>query len=195
MIFSKGSGIAKRDKKREDRRDKPGSSGEMADMMQGGGIAGAVDDRTAALEKKVKELEALVKGLTEEFLDMKSVVMRLNRFSESRTEMRGAAKQAVPGATGQAAGAAGTVTLQRKGARTTESVQVQTAAPKEPEKMDMIMQNDGTLKPEKRKETNEYIVASANYNKQRAKPSGSDDPKRKNTLIVAEEDEKAGSKK
>ena len=167
----------------------------MADMMQGGGMAGAVDDRTAALEKKVKELEALVKGLTEEFLDMKSVVMRLNRFSESRPDIRGAAKQAAAGMAGQAGGAAGTVTLQRKGVRTPEPAPVQAAAPKEPEKMDMIMQNDGTLKPEKRKDTNEYIVASANYNRQRAKPSGGDDPKRKNTLIVAEEDEKAGSKK
>ncbi len=163
----------------------------MADMMQGGGIAGAADDRTAALEKKVKELEALVKGLTEEFLDLKSVVMRLNRFSESRTDMR-SVKPGAPAA-GQAAGA-GTVTLQRKGVRTPETAPAQ-APVREPEKMDLIMQNDGTLKPEKRKDSNEYIVASANYNRQRAKPTGGDDPKRKNTLIVAEEDEKAGSKK
>ncbi len=156
-------------------------------------MAGAVDDRTAALEKKVKELEALVKGLTEEFLDLKSVVMRLNRFSESRQDIR-AAKQAAAGMAGQGGEAAGTVTLQRKGVRAPEPVPVQAAAPKEPERMDMIMQNDGTLKPEKRKDSNEYIVASANYNRQRAKPAGGDDPKRKNTLIVAEEDEKAGKK-
>ena len=44
------------------------------------------EERVAALERKMKEMEALVKGLTEELLDLKSIAMRLNKFSEERRQ-------------------------------------------------------------------------------------------------------------
>jgi hypothetical protein len=56
----------------------------------------------------------------------------------------------------------------------------------------MIMQPDGTLKPEKRK-SNDYIVASAAYSKkgkQQTEGSG-----KKNDLIVAAEEDTDAAKK
>ena len=41
-------------------------------------VPAAVPDNTIALERKVRELEALVNGLTEELLDLKSVTRRLS---------------------------------------------------------------------------------------------------------------------
>lgn len=41
-------------------------------------VPAAVPDNTLALERKVRELEALVNGLTEELLDLKSVTRRLS---------------------------------------------------------------------------------------------------------------------
>jgi hypothetical protein len=58
--------------------------------------------------------------------------------------------------------------------------------------MSMIMQQDGTLKPEKRK-TGDYIVASASYSKKgKQQVSGAG---KKSELIVAEEKEQDESKK
>ena len=50
----------------------------MVTMMESSG-SGAGEDRIAALEKKVKEMEALVKGLTQELLDLKSIAMKMSK--------------------------------------------------------------------------------------------------------------------
>jgi glycine cleavage system protein P-like pyridoxal-binding family len=130
-------------------------------------------DRITALERKMKEMEALMKGLTEELLDLKSIAMKLNKVSEER---RVELKMSKPVA--QATASGGTVIMP-----IAEPV----------EKMDQIMQLDGTLKPEKRA-NGDYIVASASYSKKKPGFSESGDPKKKNTLIVAEDDEKAAKK-
>ena len=141
------------------------------------------EERISALEKKFKEQEALVKGLTEEMLDLKSIVMRLNKVAEER----GRAELKMTRASGSAA--ASTVVVPKG------RVQPQTARtpppPPEPEKMDMIMQPDGTLKPEKRK-SSDYIVASASYSK-KAKQQASGAGK-KADLIVAEDEEQEAKK-
>ena len=54
-------------------------------MVNGSAGGAAGDDRIAALERKVKEQEALVKGITEELLDLKSIVMKLSKASEERS--------------------------------------------------------------------------------------------------------------
>jgi len=51
-------------------------------------VAGADDERLRELERKVRELDALVKGLTEEVLDVKSVAMKLARETDERRERR-----------------------------------------------------------------------------------------------------------
>jgi len=139
-----------------------------------------VDERVAALEKKMREIEAMVKGLTEELLDLKSVTMKLSKASEERTraEMRmGKAAAPTPG---------GPVILQKKPVATPPP-QRPAPAPVEtaPEKMDMIMQPNGTLAPEKRKNS-DYIIASAGFSKKKQSAAG---PGKKNDLIVAEDEE------
>ncbi|HOT04277.1 MAG TPA: hypothetical protein PK069_08870 [Methanolinea sp.] len=139
-----------------------------------------VDERVAALEKKMREIEAMVKGLTEELLDLKSVTMKLSKASEERTraEMRmGKAAAPTPG---------GPVILQKKPVAT-PPLQRPAPAPVEtaPEKMDMIMQPNGTLAPEKRKNS-DYIIASAGFSKKKQSAAG---PGKKNDLIVAEDEE------
>jgi hypothetical protein len=142
------------------------------------------EERVAALERKMKEMEALVKGLTEELLDLKSIAMRLNKFSEERRQelkMMKPSAQPEPGS--------GTVVMQKKG-----TAPERVAAPVVEEKhMDMIMQPDGTMKMEERRGDNHYIVASAGF-ASRKKMGSSPDPK-KSSLIVAEDDDKESSKK
>ena len=135
------------------------------------------EERITALEKKVREMEAMMKGLTDELLDLKSIAMRLNKVNEERRAELKMTRPATPGAPG-------TVVVQKRPA-------APQAAEPEPEKMDMIMQQDGTLKPERRK-SSDYIVASASYSKKAKQQEGSG---KKNNLIVAEDEEKDAGKK
>lgn len=150
--------------------------------------SGPVEDRVAVLEKKMKDMEALVKGLTEELLDLKSIAMRLNKVSEERrTELR-----MVKPSTAATGAASSTVIMQKRPGQPSGSVRVPQPVPEpEPEKMDMIMQPDGTLKPEKRRGDREYIVASAGFAKK--KQGSSQGSGKRNDLIVAEEEEKDSS--
>jgi hypothetical protein len=159
-------------------------------MMNGSAGGAAGDDRVAALEKKIKELEALVKGITEELLDLKSITMKLSKTSEERSRqelkrvqpiVQGAQPQAAAGGTAPG----GTVVMQRKSARQGEPVK-----PGEPA-MDMIMQPDGTMKLEPRRGDKNYIIASAGYGKKK----GREPAKKQSDLIYAADDEKAGPAK
>jgi len=154
-----------------------------------GGAAG--DDRIAALERKLREMEALVKGITEELLDMKSIVMKLSKASEERSRqelkrvqpiVQGAQPQA--GGGGPAAGGS-TVVMRPKSAKAGEP-----AKPDEPP-MDMIMQPDGTMKLEQRRGDKNYIVASAGYGRKK----GKEPAKKQGDLIYAADDEKASPAK
>jgi hypothetical protein len=144
---------------------------------------GTPEDRITALERKMKDMDALVKGLTEELLDLKSIAMRLNKVSEERRQELKTVKPVLGGTP------SGTVVMQKKG-----SVASTPRAPEPPkeEPMEMIMQTDGTLKPEKRKAGGEYVVASAGYSKKKGSVG---DTKRKDNLIVAEDEEKSPSAK
>lgn len=155
-----------------------------------GGAAG--DDRIAALERKVREQEALVKGITEELLDLKSIVMKLSKASEerSRQELKRiqpsvqAAPQAAPAAGGSPA-AASTVVMRPRSVRQPEAPKADEPA------MDMIMQPDGTMKLEPRRGDKNYIVASAGFGRKK----GGGPSKKQNDVIYAAEDEKAGPAK
>jgi hypothetical protein len=157
----------------------------MAEIIKNPDVPGmTTEERVAVLERKLKEMEALVKGLTEELLDLKSIAMRLNKFSEERRQELKMMKPAV-----QSDSTSGTVVMQKKGA-----VPERAPAPAVEEKhMDMIMQPDGTMKMEERRGDNHYIVASAGF-ASRKKNGSSSEPK-KSSLIVAEDDDKESSKK
>jgi hypothetical protein len=152
-------------------------------------LSAATEDRIAALEKKVREMEALVKGLTQELLDLKSVAMKMNKQSEERSRQelrRGPIVAGAPAAPAAAPATApspgGSTVIRPKGARQAEAP----AAPAEPA-MDMIMQPDGTMKLEPRRGDKDYIVASAGYGKKK----GAAGKQKQSDLIYATEETKS----
>jgi len=157
-------------------------------------LSAATEDRIATLEKKVKEMEALVKGLTQELLDLKSVAMKMTKQSEerSRQELRrgpvvaGAPAQQAAGPAASPAATAGSTIIRPKGAKQAEAP----AAPAEPA-MDMIMQPDGTMKLEQRRGDKDYIVASAGYGRKK----GAAGKSKQSDMIVAVEENKDPAKK
>jgi hypothetical protein len=167
----------------------------LVKMMESSG-SGAGEDRVAALEKKVNEMEALVKGLTQELLDLKSIAMKMSKQTEerSRQELKRVQPivQGAPSASsaGGAAApqAAGSTVVFRKGGRPADA---EPAAPAEPA-MDMIMQPDGTMKLEPRRGDKNYIVASAGYG--RNKKGVSAKPKQSDLIYAVEEDKDAAKK-
>ncbi|WP_292370180.1 hypothetical protein [Methanoregula sp. UBA64] len=160
-------------------------------MMENAG-SGAGEDRVAALEKKVNEMEALVKGLTQELLDLKSIAMKMSKQTEERSRQELKRMQPivqgsqVPGAVSGNASAApqagGSTVIIRRGSRAAEA---EPEAPAEPA-MDMIMQPDGTMKLEPRRGDKDYIVASAGYG--RNKKGISAKPKQSDLIYAVEED-------
>ena len=160
-------------------------------MMEISGTGAATEERIVAIEKKMRDLEALVKGLTQELLDLKSVAMKMSKQTEERS--RAELKRAQPGVQGAqqqpvtAAGSSSTVVM-RKGAKPSDAP----AAPPEPA-MDMIMQTDGTMKLEPRRGNKEYIVASAGYG--RNKKGTSVKGKQSDLIYAAEETKKDPAKK
>jgi len=169
----------------------------MVKMMESSG-SGAGEDRVAALEKKVNEMEALVKGLTQELLDLKSIAMKMSKQTEERSRQelkRGpqpivqGAQAAAPSGGAPAPQVAGSTVVFRKGARAADT---ESAAPAEPA-MDMIMQPDGTMKLEPRRGDKNYIVASAGYG--RNKKGVSAKPKQSDLIYAVEEDKSDAAKK
>jgi hypothetical protein len=154
--------------------------------------SGPSEDRVAALEKKVREMEALVKGLTQELLDLKSIAMKMSKQTEERSRQelkRGPIVQSSGSAPASApqptTSASGTTVIRPKSA----------AAPAEPAEpaMDLIMQPDGTMKLEPRRGDKDYIVASAGYG--RNKKGVSTKAKQSDLIYAAEEDKSDSGKK
>jgi len=125
-------------------------------------VAGVDEERLRELERKVRELDALVKGLTEEVLDVKTVAMKLAKEMDERRERRPMHPAAARPA--QELRAEPRTVEPRSQARPAEKRQSrpvpQEKVPDEGD-FEMIMQNDGTLKPEPKRTSSEYIVASA----------------------------------
>ncbi|MFA5347829.1 MAG: hypothetical protein WC294_06810 [Methanoregula sp.] len=164
-------------------------------MMEISGTGAATEERIVAIEKKMRDMEALVKGLTQELLDLKSVAMKMSKQTEerSRVELK-RVQSGVPGTQpqpvtqGGASGGPTSTVVMRKGAKSSDAP----AAPPEPA-MDMIMQTDGTMKLEPRRGNKDYIVASAGYG--RNKKGTSVKGKQSDLIYAAEEDKKDPAKK
>jgi uncharacterized coiled-coil protein SlyX len=160
-------------------------------MLESSGNA-ATEDRIAALEKKVREMEALVKGLTQELLDLKGIAMKMTKQTEERSRQelkRGPIVQGSPQPMAAPGGSvtSGSTVIRPKGARQPEVP----AAPEEPA-MDMIMQSDGTMKLEERRGDKNYIVASAGYGRNK---KGTSLKGKQSDLIYAAEETKDPAKK
>ena len=109
------------------------------------------EERIAALERKVQNLEPLIKGLIAELLDFKALAMNLSREAEERSRQELKLGQVVPGTSYPAqvaypsSGSDGSTIVRPRGSHPPEVP----AAPPAPE-MVQIMQNDGTMKMEPR---------------------------------------------
>jgi hypothetical protein len=135
---------------------------------------GVPEDRIAALEKKVRDMEALVKGLIDELLDFKAIAMKMSRQDgeRSRLEMKQGPVVSVtslPALAGQpsplspAISAGGSMVIRPRGARQPDVP----AAPAEPA-MVRIMQNDGTMKMEPRCGDRNPIDSSGGYGRNKS---------------------------
>lgn len=144
------------------------------------------DERMRDVERKIQDIEALVKGLTSEMLDLKSIVMKMQRQADERIKVARAPEPQKPEPQREIVRAE----PERQAVRVERPVRevrpvkqdpparVQPApaaraarapvrepvrpVPEDAGDLEMIMQNDGTLKPERRAGS-EYIVASAKY--------------------------------
>ena len=131
----------------------------------------AGDERLRDLERKVRELEAVMKGLTEEILDVKSVAMQLSRDVDERrkaavvpveTKRSEVTLQAEPRAAAEPRPAAeprSVRAVERKTPARPVEKRPPAPVPEDDRDLELIMQNDGTLRPEPRR-SSEYIVAS-----------------------------------
>ena len=144
----------------------------------------------------MRDLEALVKGLTQELLDLKSVAMKMSKQTDERSRqeakrgpavIQGAQPQPAPTPAGTGA-ASSTVVMRKGGSRPSDAP----SAPPEPS-MDMIMQSDGTMKLEERRGDKNYIVASPGYGK--SKKGVSVKSKQGDLIVAAEEDKKDPAKR
>jgi len=162
-------------------------------MLEISGTGAATEERIVAIEKKMRDIEALVKGLTQELLDLKSLAMKMSKQTEERSRQelkRGPAvitDSQTPVTTSGAQGPSSTVVM-RKGTRPSDTP----PAPPEPA-MDMIMQSDGTMKMEPRRGDKNYIVASAGYSRNKKGTSAKLKPG--DVIVAAEEDKKDPAKK
>ncbi len=151
------------------------------------------DERVRDLERKVRELEALVKGLTAEVLDLKSVTMNLCRDVEERKKKPVATEERTAAATVRAEPRVGAEPRARVEPRTsTRPAETRPAEPAVEEgELDLIMQNDGTLKPEPRR-SSEYIVASTKFGNAPMKGRGKGSRSSERTLFVEQKKRKVG---
>lgn len=153
----------------------------------------ASEDRIATLEKKVREIEALVKGLTQELLDLKSIAIKMSKQTEERSRQelkRGPIVQqgsaAAPAAAPSYQSTSGSTIIRPKGRQPDVP-----EAPAEPA-MEMIMQPDGTMKLEPRRGDKDYIVARAGYGRNKKGMAGK--PKQSDLIYAAEDDKKDSAK-
>lgn len=127
------------------------------------------DERIAALERKVHELDALLKGVTAEMLDLKSVTRKLARNLEDQETRGGDTASAVslkkePRSRSRIVPEEEPVRVRERQASPPPPATPGPEAepPVDTSDMELIMQPDGTLKHERRNR-NDYIVASSGY--------------------------------
>ena len=130
--------------------------------------AGVQDERIAPLERRVRELEAMVKGLMEEMLDLKSVTRKLARSIEERDPDAAYPAEEIiqrevrPRSRNFTEGEAPRTRDRRTCPPQAAAREPEPEPPVDNSDMELIMQQDGTLKPEKRI-ANDYIIASSGY--------------------------------
>lgn len=147
--------------------------------------------RVATLELRVMNLEALVRGLLAELLDLQAVSMTLSRENDEldRQELRRGtvvwspvSAESLSSSLPPAVSPDGSTLIRPRGTRQPD-LPVAPAAPE----MVRIMQADGTMKMEPRYGEAKHIDSSGGYGRNRKDKSGSSN---QNPLIYAAEEEK-----
>jgi hypothetical protein len=156
------------------------------------------EDRIAALEKKLPEMEALVKGLIAELLDIKSITRTMSREDAEYNRLDLKRGTFVQGTTCQVRAdstASPSVTTTTEGNTVIRPRGIHTSdvpiVPAEPE-MVRIMQSDGTMKMEPRYGEAKRIDSHVGYGGNR---KGAAAETKQNPLIFAAEDEKSDRSK
>jgi hypothetical protein len=146
----------------------------------------STEDRFAVLEKKMSDMEAHVKGLTQEIVDLKSLAMKMSKQIEARDRQelrRGSQPPAmVPGS--NAFPVSSSTVIVPKGAGKQDT-------PAEPV-MDNILQLDGTIEKEPRRGNKKAIDASLGYGRNK---KGSVKARQSDLIIAVEKDIKDSAKK
>jgi hypothetical protein len=151
------------------------------------------EDRIAVLEKRMRDMEALVKGLTAELIDLKTVARGMSRQEGERsrqelkkgTVVRGTTLPALDGPSASPSvvvPAEGSIVIRPKGAPRQDAP----VAPAEP-KMARIMQADGTMKMEPRYGDKNSIDSSKGDGRTR---KGASARSRQNPLVSTDEEDK-----
>jgi hypothetical protein len=159
--------------------------------------AGGAEDRIAALEIRLRDMDALVGGLMAELLDMKAVSLAMTRQNDERSRQDPVRGPAVQRSTIQesagssvspadATSPSGSTIIRLRNAGQPGAL----AAPAEPQ-MVRIMQTDGTMKMEAR-HGDDRIDSSVGYGKNKR---GSATMSKQNPLIYAADEDKTGAKK
>ncbi len=176
----------------------PGHKEKLITIMEFSGTDDP-DKRVAALEQKLTNMEALVRGLIAELLDIKAITRTLLRDGEERTRRERTWLPTVPGtlasdpvdeqtpATAAAVSSNGSMVIRPRSAHP-PAVPV---APAEPV-MVMIMQTDGTMKLEPRYGEAKHIDSTGGYGRNRKDASGKST---QNPLIYAAEKDKSDTAK
>ena len=146
----------------------------------------STEERFAVLEKKMSDMEAHVKGLTQELVDLKSLAMKMSKQIEARD--RPELKRGPPLQTTMQGGNAiprssGTVFMPKGAGKP--------ITPAEPV-MDNILQLDGTIEKEPRSGDKKPIDASLGYGRNK---KGSVKAKQSDLIIAVEKDTKNSAKK
>jgi uncharacterized membrane protein len=132
-------------------------------------ITGVSEDRIVALEKKVREMEALVRGLVQELLDLKSISRMMSREAGDRSHQEPEPEPIVQDSASEALSdlstapsvatpSEGSTVIRLRGARQPD-VPAATAEPA----MARIMQSDGTMKLEVRCGDRNQTDSSSGY--------------------------------
>lgn len=149
-------------------------------MSDEGYFGSSPEERIERLERRAAEMEALVKGLTDEMLDMKAVVMKLKKDQRPAPVIQAVTPPA----------------LSRNKTRAedgepvfpTPGISTQTQPPRE--KITLKMQPDGTLAPVK-EHGDDIIIASARDARLRGKDGGD---RNRSDLIIADDVDPAEQK-
>lgn len=146
-------------------------------MSDEGNCGAFRDEKIERLERRVSEMEALMKGLTDEMLDMKAVVMKMKKDQRPAPVIQAVSPPAPS---------------RNKAARSDEP-ESSVLPPVQPprEKVTLKMQPDGTLAPA-REIGDDIIIASARD--ARSKGGKDTNGRSRSDLIIAEDAEQTEQK-